>query len=154
MNNLKYYNDSLAYDFDMFMPKPSNQYEKKNNIVSIPATSTKKRRRAVAKTLSVPAVLIMCTVFILAGFCGNIFLRLKINEVNSEINDVKEAITELESVKTGLEVEMERRISYANLELEAMQLGMRKPDKEDITYIRVNDKNAARISNNLVESKE
>ena len=144
MNNIKYYNDSLAYDFEMFMPKTADT-EKRDNIVVMPKTSerSKKRKRAAAKSLSAPVTLIMTAVFILAGLCGNIALRLKINEVNSEINDVKAAITELDSEKTGLEVEMQRRISYANLELEATQLGMRKMEKSNVTYIRVNDKDKA-----------
>ena len=145
MDNLKYYNDSLAYDFEMFMPKPAEAPRKKDNIVVMPrkAAANQKRARAAAKHLSAPVSLIMCAVFVLSALCGNIALRLKINEVNSEINDVKAAISELDSEKTSLEMEMERRISYANLELEAMQLGMSKPDKDDVKYIRVNDKNAA-----------
>lgn len=70
-------------------------------------------------------------------------MRIKINEVNSEIGEVKAAITELDSEKTSLEVEMQRRISFANLELEATQLGMRKMEKSNVKYIRVNDKDKA-----------
>ena len=43
----------------------------------------------------------------------------------------------------SLEVEMQRRISFANLELEATQLGMRKMEKSNVKYIRVNDKDKA-----------
>lgn len=144
MNNLKYYNDSLAYDFDMFMPKVSEK-ENRDNIVVMPAKSpkNKKRKAAAAKRLSAPVTLVMCAVFVLAGLCGNIALRLEINEVNSQINDMKAVINELDSEKTALEVEMQRRISYANLEFEAVELGMRKPEKEKVTYIRVNDEDAA-----------
>ncbi|MEE1160715.1 MAG: hypothetical protein U0K70_01505, partial [Acutalibacteraceae bacterium] len=56
-------------------------------------------------------------------------------------------INELDSVKTSLEVEMQRRISYSNLELEATQLGMRKMEKENVKYIRVNDKDKAVTAN-------
>lgn len=145
MNNMKYYNDSLAYDFEMFMPKTAEEKNSRDNIVVMPKTAErlKTRKRAAARSLASPAALIMTAVFILAGLCGNIALRLQINEVNSEINDVKAAITELDSEKTALEVEMQRRISYANLELEAMQLGMRKMEKSDVTYIKVNDKDKA-----------
>ena len=145
MNNMKYYNDSLAYDFEMFMPKTAENQNTRDNIVVMPKTAerSKRRTRAAARSLTSPALLIMTAVFILAGLCGNIALRIKINEVNSEINDVKAAITELDSEKTGLEVEMQRRISYANLELEATQLGMRKMEKSNVTYIRVNDKDKA-----------
>jgi cell division protein FtsL len=107
------------------------------------AAKSKKRKAAAARSLSAPVTAIMCAVFLLAGFCGNIALRLEINEVNSQINDIKAAISELDSEKTSLEVEMQRRISYSNLELEAVELGMQKPEKENVVYIRVNDKNAA-----------
>lgn len=146
MDNLKYYNESLAYDFEMFMPKTNAVPEKKDNIVVMPkvAAKTKKRRAAATKSLSAPVSLLMCAIFVLAGLCGNIALRLQINEVNDEINNVKAAIAELDSEMVCLEVEMQRRISYSNLELEAVELGMKKPDKENVTYIRVNDKNAAK----------
>lgn len=142
---MKYYNDSLAYDFEMFMPKTAENQNTRDNIVVMPKTAerSKKRTRAAAKRLTSPALIIMTTVFILAGLCGNIALRIKINEVNSEINGVKSAITELDSEKTSLEVEVQRRISYSNLELEATQLGMRKMEKSNVKYIRVNDKDKA-----------
>ncbi|MGN0492705.1 MAG: hypothetical protein ACI4F7_03570 [Acutalibacteraceae bacterium] len=145
MNNMKYYNDSLAYDFEMFMPKTAETQKTRDNIVVMPknAERSKKRTRAAARSLTSPALLIMTAVFILAGLCGNIALRIKINEVNSEINAVKSAITELDSEKTSLEVELQSRISYSNLELEATQLGMRKMEKSNVKYIRVNDKDKA-----------
>ncbi len=142
MNNLKYYNDSLAYDFEMFMPKEKQQ-NNRNNIVVMPTRKTNNGRKA-AKRLSPTVLALMCVVFILVGLCGNIALRIKINEVNSEINDVKAAVAELDSEKTALEVEFQRRISYVNLELEAMSLGMKKPSKDDVTYIRVNDSDIAK----------
>ena len=149
MDNMKYYNDSLAYDFEMFMPRTAGRDKTRDNIVVMPKTAerTRKRTRAAAKSLSSPMLLIMTAVFILAGLCGNIALRIKINEVNSEINEVKSAITELDSEKTSLEVEMQRRISYSNLELEATQLGMRKMEKSNVKYIRVNDKDKAVTAN-------
>ena len=149
MNNMKYYNDSLAYDFEMFMPKTAERDKARDNIVVMPkaAERTQKRTRAAAKSLSSPMLLIMTVVFILAGHCGNIALRNQINEVNSEINKMKTSINELDSVKTSLEVEMQRRISYSNLELEATQLGMRKMENENVKYIRVNDKDMAVTAN-------
>ncbi len=156
MNNLKYYNDSLAYDFEMFMPKTAVSPRKKDNIVQMPkvAAAKKNRNKAAAKTLSSPIMFLMCGIMVLAAFCGNIALRLEINEVSAEINNVKSQIAELDSEKTSLEVEMQRRISFSNLELEAVKLGMRKPTKENITYIRVNDKNAAKTVDGSFVSEE
>lgn len=156
MNNTKYYNDSLAYDFEMFMPKTAEESEKRDNIVVLPqkAAASRKRTQAASRSMTASAMLIMTAVFILAGLCGNIMLRLKINEVNSEISDMKAVIGELDSEKTSLEVEMQKRISYANLELEATQLGMRKLEKENVTYIRVNDKDAAKTADGSIVTAE
>ena len=146
MNNLKYYNDSLAYDFEMFAPKTAERSKSRDNIVVMPDRASKKRTRSATKAVSAPAMLIMTAVLVLAGLCGNIALRLQINEVNSQINSVRAQIAEVDSEKPELEMEMQRRISYSNLELEAVQLGMKKPEKENVVYIRVNDKNAAQTA--------
>lgn len=148
MNNIKYYNDSLAYDFEMFMPKEAKKPQANDNIVVMPKTSKKARarRKAAARHLSPVASVVMITVVALCAICCNLSIRLKINEVKAEINDVKSAIAELDSEKTVLEVELQRRISYANLEFEAIQLGMKKPDKDDVTYIKVNDTNVAKTA--------
>ncbi len=143
VDNLKYYNDSLAYDFEMFMPR-SAEPVRKDNIVKIPQSKQQQRaKRRAVKRVSASAFAVMSAVFMLAAMCGNIFLRLQINEVNSKINDVKTEINALESKKTSLEVELERVISYSNIELEAAEIGMQKMDKDQVKYIRVNDKNTA-----------
>ena len=141
MDNLKYYNDSLADDFEMFMPH-SAEPVRRDNIVKLPQNRTRAKKRAV-KRVSASAFAVMASVFVLAAMCGNIFLRLQINEVNSKITDVKAEINTLESQKTALEVELERVISYSNIELEAAEIGMQKMDKNQVKYIRVNDKNTA-----------
>ena len=155
MDNLKYYNDSLAYDFEMFMPKEQKR-QSRDNIIVMPqrAKKQKQRRRAAAKSLSPSVMALVCVFFVVAGLCANIALSIKINEVNSQINDVKATVAELDSEKTALEVEFQRRISYVNLELEATQLGMKKPSKEDVTYIRVNDSNEARDADGLLLAKK
>ena len=155
MDNLKYYNESLAYDFEMFMPK-EKKVNTRDNIVVMPKTAqkAKQRRSAVSRKLSPTVTAIMCLVFVMAALCGNIALRIKINEVNSEINDVKAAVAELDSEKTALEVEFQRRISYLNLETKAVELGMKKPTKEDVKYIRVNDKNVAKNAKGIILDSE
>ncbi len=156
MNNIKYYNDSLAYDFAMFAPKPARTERNNDNIVVMPKVrkNQAKRRRAATKTISAPTLFIISAIIVLAGFCGNIALSLKINEVNAQISDVKAAIAELDSEKTELEIEMQRRISFANLELEATELGMTKPEKDNVVYIRVNDKDAAKTADGTLMVSE
>ena len=153
MNNMKYYNDSLAYDFEMFAPKKK---EIRDNVVVMPSQSKSagQRRRRATRRVSAPALLIMCAFIVLAGLCGNITLRLKINEVNKQIRDVNTEIAKLDSEKTELEVEMQRRLSFSNLELEAVELGMKRPEKENVVYIRANDKDAARMSDGKLVMSE
>ena len=143
VDNFKYYNNSLAYDFEMFMPKKAEPV-RKDNIVKLPQTKQQKKAKARAvKRISASAFAVITCAFVVAAMCGNIFLRLQINEVNSQINVVKSEINALESKKTILEVEVERMISYSNLEIEAAEIGMQKMDKNQVKYIRVNDKDTA-----------
>ena len=143
MNNVKYYNDSLAYDFEMFAPSTAKKQREEDKIINLAKTKPQKKTRKAVKAMSVSAFTIMIAAFMLFALCGNLFLRLQINEVNSQINAAKTELNELDSEKTSLEMEFERRISYSNIELEATELGMKKMSKEQVKYIRVNEKNAA-----------
>lgn len=146
MDNVKYYNDSLAYDFEMFMPRVKTVSANKNdNIVRLPQTvkKAKTRKKTATRRLTASAFAVLTSVIILAALCGNIFLRLRINEVNSEINSIKSEIDAARSEKTSMSVKIEREISFSNIELEATELGMQKMDKGQVKYIRVNDKNTA-----------
>lgn len=156
MDNMKYYKESLAYDFDMFMPKEQPQTREQDNIIKLPKATVKKnaRKRAAAKQMSVSAFAVMTAFFVLAALCGNIYMRIRINEVNSMINDVQEEINTLNGEATGLEMELERRITYSNIELEATEMGMHKMDKSQVKYIRVNDKNTAVTDDGTMVSGE
>ena len=145
MDNSRYYNDSLAYDFDMFLPKET---PRKAKIVKMP--QTKKAARAKSGSVVSERIKAVAAIgFVLAIICANIFLRVRITEVNTQINEIKTEITELESEQTRLNVELENRISYNNLELAARELGMKKTDKSQVIYIRTNENNAARTSNGI-----
>ena len=153
MDNMKYYNDSLAYDFEMFAAKPAKKPEERNNVVTLPKRNTKKRVRA-AKRISPAVMAVLIMVVVLAAMCANISLRLKINEVSAEITSIKQEINEKKSEKIALEMEMQKRISYDNLELEASQLGMRKMEKDDVVYITVNQKNTAKTVDGKLDTAE
>ena len=116
MDNVKYYNDSLAYDFEMFMPRTNTapRVRENDNIVKLPKNEARvrARRRSVARRLTASAFAVLTSVLVLAALCGNIFLRLRINEVNSEINKVKSAIDAAKSESTSLSVQLEREISF------------------------------------------
>ena len=68
MNNLKYYNDSLAYDFERFMPR--TEAENRDNIIKMPSPKVKVRQKSAVKAMSVSAFAVMAAVFMLAALCG------------------------------------------------------------------------------------
>ena len=146
MNNAKYYNDSLAHDFEMFMPR-----EKKTEaeIVKLPVNQKKKAaaKRSLRKGLSSRISFVLIVAFILSAICAQIALRIEISEVNSDTVKAKQTLAELSGEETRLNVEFERLISYNNLEASAKALGMKKMDRNQIVYIRVNDSNKAIDSN-------
>ncbi len=155
MDNLKYYNDSLAYDFEMFMPKKKEEsYEPK--VADAPKMRVRKgtKSKAAAKKVSLSAFAVLVAFIMLAVLFANLFLRLKINEVNSNINDLKSEINVLDSEKNALLMEYEERISYSNLETEAAELGMNKMDKSQVKYIRVNDQNTATTEDGTTVSEK
>ena len=74
MNNLKYYNDSLAYDFQMFMPKEKPQAKPGNNVIKMPRQNAKKKARtkAVSVGFSASAFASHLTPATLMRFLGHI----------------------------------------------------------------------------------
>ncbi len=150
MNNMKYYNDSLAYDFERFMPR---ERKESNNIVKLPEAKRSPRQRKETLRVSAFATVAFAAIFMLAALCGNIFLRIQINEVNSKLNSAKSELNALQSETTALQVEVDRKISYSNIEEAAAKLGMVKCDREQVRYITVNDKDAALVDDEIVSAK-
>ncbi len=137
MDNLKYYNDSFAYNYDIFAPAE----KKKAEIHKYPNNETKQKQRSKAKA-SDRAVLIrnfVISALVVAAVCCSLFLRAEISSMRSQINELNEEITALESESTRLSVEMERKISVVNLEEAAAELGMQKCEKSQVTYIQTNN---------------
>ncbi len=153
MNNAKYYNDSLAYDFDLFMPKVEN--EVRADIVKMPKRKiNKSRRKAAGKQVSRVASIVMVGALLVAMICAGIALRVEISEVNSQILDAKTELASLSGEETRVNMEFEHMMSYKNIEEAAQALGMKKMDKSQIVYIRVNDTNKAVDANGNILTAE
>lgn len=143
MDNLKYYNDSFAYDYDKFMSSRPQKAE----IHEYP----KKRRRTHAKKAFVlgSATLVrnfVVSFMVLAAVFGSLYLRAEISSIKSQVNDVNKEIVALESEVTRLDVEIGRKISLSNLEEAARELGMQKCEKSQVTYIMTNEIDTAENS--------
>lgn len=145
MNNLKYYEDGLAYDFSMFAPAEKAAPTKKGKIIDIPEDQKQRayRRKRAASGLSGKITAILATVFIIATLSGNIFLRSQITETEHEISKMETEIIRLESKLDSINFEKEQKLSYSNLEEAAKALGMRKLSKNQVVYLRINEDNKA-----------
>lgn len=145
MNNLKYYEDGLAYDFSMFSPAEKVSPSKRGKIIDIPEEQKKRaiRRKKAASGLSGKISAILATVFIIGMLSGNVFLRSQISETEHKINKIESQINLAESKLASVKFKMEQKLSYNNLEEAATALGMRKLSKNQIVYIRTNEENKA-----------
>ncbi len=141
MDNLKYYNDSFAYDYNRFVESP----KKKAEIHSYPQESKKTASglNSQSKKQVRLAVNIALAVLLILSVCLSLFLRAEISSMRTEINSVNKEIVALESESTRLSVEMERKISVTGLEEAAKALGMQKCEKSQVTYIQTNQVDTA-----------
>lgn len=155
MNNLKYYEDSLAYDFSMFAPAEKITPSKKGKIIDIPEEQKKRaiRRRRAASGLSGKISAILATVFIIGMLTGNIFLRSQITETEQKITQMEAQISLAESKLASVNFKMEQKLSYNNLEEAATALGMRKLSKSQIVYIRTNQENKAVLGEDTLSAE-
>ena len=132
MNNMKYCNDSLAHDFDMFMPR-----EKKQNhvVVELPKKSKQKTKAKSSVKVSSKLFSIIVTVFLIGAAFGCLFLHAEISKVSNELNAVEAETVKLKSEQTRLNVILEKKTSVGNLENQAKKLGMQKQEKTQVNYI-------------------
>lgn len=142
MDNLKYYNDSFAYNYDIFMPA-----KKKAEIIDMPKTKGASKAKAAYKANSAVIQKVVIAFIVLAAVCGSLFLRAEISSLKAQINGVNKEIVELESEATRLEVEIERKVSLVNLEQAATELGMQKCSKSQVIYIQTNGYDTAETQN-------
>lgn len=136
MNNIKYYSDNLAHDFDMFMPRPKKQVE--DNVIHMPVKKVKAVRRTNAKVNTSAKSKVFTAVlvsFIVLAVFGNIYLRAEISKVGNEINSAEAICQQLKSEETRLNVEVEKKTSIGNLKNQASELGMQKQEKSQMNYV-------------------
>lgn len=146
MDNLKYYDTSLAYNFELFMP----QEKKKAEVLPMPRNKNQAKRRAKAKSKPKTRLgLIAITAMFLLILCSNLILRAQITATESQIEQINKEIAVLESEAVRMNVEIEKKLSYSNLEQEAYNLGMRKMDKSQVVYIKTNEQNKAITSGGI-----
>ena len=131
----RYYVDSFAYDFDMFMPREKKQ----DNIVELDrkkaARTKSESKKAKSKARSKKVLTVLFSAVMLALIIGNIYLRVQVTEVTTQINKAQTEHEKLQSERISLEMKLENEIAYKNLEDSAKKLGMQKAEPYQMNYI-------------------
>ncbi len=136
MDNSRYYTSVTAYDYSLFTTRESTAkaLPKKQPGIKMPA-----KKAALNHSVSGVFSIIMVAVFILSMICVEIYLRAEITSVRSQTVAVQNEIKELDSRQTALQIQLEQKISYTNLEEQAKAMGMQKPRRDQIVYLEAEE---------------
>lgn len=133
------YKESVAYDFELFAPK-------KNKVIELPETKQKaktaarpKARLSAKSAFSVVAV----SALILFMIFFQLYGELQTSEITDQITTVKGEIETLKSEEVRLNMEIETKVSYQNIEKLAAEMGMQKKNKSQINYVSLCDEDVA-----------
>ncbi len=135
MDNSRYYTSVASYDYSLFESDGSaardiRRTERRAEIRKMPIRkqSRKPKKSRVAAT-------VFAVVFLFAIISAEIYLRAEITGVKEETDETIKVIRELDSRETGLEMQIEQRTAYENLREKAEELGLQKPERDQIIYL-------------------
>jgi cell division protein FtsL len=129
------YRDNTAYDFEMFSPK--------KKVVELPVSAPSKKRTSSAKKTaaqpakrsSVLAIGAVAIAFLL--IIAQLHCQLKNSEVVDQIYQTEKAIETLQSENTRLQVELDGKVSFSNMENTAKSMGMQKITVAQMEYVNL-----------------
>ena len=135
--NERYSRTSTAYDFDRFLPAE----KKKAEIRALPRPKQNKKTNAGAadSVLFRRAKMLAAAGVIVFMLCANLYLRSEIADVQDQIQKNNKQIQTLKNEEIRMNMELESKLSFTNIEEAAKKLGMRKKDSGRITYIQLEE---------------
>ena len=138
METLNLYQNNVAYDFEMFAPKPKP--EREAPVINYPTKKAKDKlnseRKARRKTSALGTGVIIAVMLVV--LFANVFTRAKISQVDMQINKQQKEILKLDSEITRLQCEVQSKMTYEFIEAKAIELGMQKMERSQIKYVNVN----------------
>ena len=149
---MKYYVETTAYDFDLFLPSKKEQPKIRNINNHKNKTGKNNKRRVGSRAFlgKYAFFLIFSSLILISGF-ATMLLKAEINETSVEISRIEKQITEKESEAKAIEAQIENLYSYKNIDEKAKEIGMGKPSKYQVNYIKVkheNEENTLEIRDN------
>lgn len=94
------------------------------------------------------AAVVSVFIFFVGAWSFNLFTRAQISDVKDQIIACEESLKSLESENVSIEMQLENKVSYDNLETEAGKLGMVKRSDSQIKYINTRSEDTAEIISN------
>lgn len=141
------YRDNTAYDFELFTSK--------KEIVEIPAPKSAQHAAAVRKgqaarrkaghTLKQRFVSAAAVSAVLLLVIAQLHCQLQNSEVVDQINQTEKAIETLQSEHTRLQVELEGKVSFTNMEKMAQETGMQKITVAQMQYVNLWNEDASEV---------
>ena len=153
-----YYND--AYDFALFEEKktapvvdiPQNE-KAKRNVQQKQSNSHKKAAVHPALGFKKIATIASVSALVLLLFFFQIDGNVKATETTDQISKTEKQIEQMKSEQIRLQMELDGKVSYENIEKAAEEAGMQKPTAMQMRYINIYDTDTAEITGetNIVE---
>ena len=128
------YRDSTAYDFEMFSPK--------KNLVEIPDVPQSTKRKPASKAENKPAArgltFAVCSIaLVVLLVIAQLHCQLQNSEVVDQIYQTEKAIETLQSENTRMQVELNGKVSFSNMESTAKSMGMQKITVAQMEYVNL-----------------
>lgn len=130
----------VAYDLERFAVREKETPAKRPQ-VRIAKKERSRRRRQTMRTASV----VFMVIVVLGLVCGVIYTQARVAELQSQIASEKNQLAEQQSLNAYLNFQMESSTNMGVVEERAIQLGMRRVDPSQITYIRVEDNTEVQV---------
>ena len=133
-------NAAVDYNFTRFEAEERPEAAPKRHLRVAPVTRTARQvqRRRVAGVLS--AVLLLAS---LGAMVISTYARL--GELQSEISRQNTMLTNQQAAYTDLEFQLESKTNMNNIEQRAVEMGLVKIEKSQVTYIRVMGENQIEV---------
>lgn len=136
------YRDNTAYDFEMFAPK--------KKVVEIPVRESKRNRSLSDKkavSLNKGTLVSVCAVVaVLLLIFAQLHCQLKNSEVVDQIYQAEKTIETLQSENTRLQVELDGKVSFSNMEATAKSMGMQKATVAQTEYVNLCTEDTAEVT--------
>ena len=142
---------SLAYDLDFAEKEYRLQHageEQEQKKVVRPAEKQEQRRHAAARparALAISPSLLICGVAILGVLLVTILGYVALNQVSTEIVELKEQVAVLRQENVDLTTKHELTFDLSTIKLQAEKYGMSKPSDSQMFYVDLSGRDLARV---------